>query len=263
MRSQQPIEACPPGYVAVLPHVHTDEYTSKPAYDIHELLQRQPIEGVWSVPANERTLLRNRATGGNERFTEIDLQLAVDGSHASSSAYEIQRRKQLMVATQAARIIIQPHANGELIDYAWYDAAVCPEVRGLVTSVGMTRAVIVGPMLMSYGDPRHVMLDFGRPSQATYLDTMYGLLERLVVGQYGEPGAVREYNFEADVKVEDVEQAGLPMEHEAWQPFEGSDQQKLISLGLSPDCVPTSWSYQRYGKRYGFIGEMVRPVTVV
>lgn len=259
-----PPEICPPGYIAVETDVHPDEWTSGEAYDLHELLLSKPIDGIWTVRANESTLLRNRRTGCQDRYTDYNLQ-TVSPAYAASNpdAYEVRRHQYLQTAVAAARIVIETHSHLGSEPYAWYDVSANSEVRGVASALDMRRSVFVQAPNMKYGYDNRLSVEFTTARKDTYLDEMYELLQRLARGERPVPGDLEEYRFVGDVSVDEARRIGLPDEHTPWTAFSADDQEKLKRHGLPPDAIPICWSYELYGSRHGCIGELAVPAASV
>jgi|GEM_PF-3595872 len=254
---------CPEDAVAVETDVHTDEWTSDRGYDLYALLARRRPANIWAVRANERTWRTNRLTGQRKRYTDRNLQTASASAAIDPSAYEVLRDRELAVAVAAARCVIQTHAHIGTVDYAWYNKGAPDYVRGIVSAFGIDRAVHVKPPNMKYDHPTHMTVDFGVLRKPRYLGDMYDVLEALGNGTELKPEAIQEYTFLADVTVEQSRAIGLPDEHTAWEPFSAADQERLVEHGFPAATVPTCWSYEQYGSRNGYIGELALPITSV
>jgi hypothetical protein len=253
-------ETCPDGAIAVVTDVHPDEYTSEAAYDLHALLEHEPIDGVWAIRGNELTLQNNRATGRHDRFAHTNLQTVTDEYAVQHpEEYEVQRYAQLGIALRAARLVIQTHASRCNVAYAWYNENASVEVQGVVSAIGISRAVLMRPPIISYGRPTHCVLEFSALQKDSYLQSMYGLLQKLAAGEVFTPEPIQEYDFIGDLMVDDARRMGLPDEHEPWTPFSPSAQEQLVRNGIPGDAVPSCWSYEMYGRRHGYMGELVRP----
>jgi len=255
-------ETCPPGAVALLDKVHTDEFPSQEEYDLYAWLCDNPNADVWAIEANQLTLQTNRATGAHKRYTHCNLQIVTPEEQQNNpEAYEVRRRQEIIAAIEPARIVIEPHGNRDELLYVVYDRAASPLVRGVAAALGAQHALLFGKNYLGYGRSNHLIIDVPMRMKHEYLPCMGELLGKLATGNWNpEPLPLHEYTFFRSVSVAEARAWGLPEEKDSFEPFSPADQQKLVAAGVPPHLVSVDWSYQKYGRRTGYVGELYLPV---